>query len=171
MANRRTGTSLAPSGRNTLLTPALQRQICDSVRSGNWLETAAQAAGIDRDTLFSWKRKGRTDVEEGRTSSIYAEFVNPIARAEAECEAAGLARIRGAAERDWRAAAWYLERRHPERWTLNQTVKVEEAKMDGRITTEFILSPEAPTIVTALLDAFERDVKPKLLADQDDARR
>lgn len=165
MANRRTGTSLAPSGRNTLLTRALQRQICNSVRAGNWLETAAQAARIDRDTLFSWKRKGRADIEEGRTNSIYAQFVNAIARADAECEAASVARIRGAAERDWRAAAWYLERRHPERWTLNQTVTVDDAKLDSRITTEFILSPAAPRIVDALLDAFEAQVKPTLLAD------
>ena len=36
--------------------------------------------------------------------------------------------------------------------------------------SEFILSPEAPKIVTALLKAFERDVKPRLLANQADDR-
>lgn len=170
MANRRTGTDLTPSGRNSLLTPALQQQICDSVRAGNWLETAAQAAEIDRDTLFAWKRKGRADLEAGRTNSIYAQFVNAIARAEAECEAASLARICKAAERDWRAAAWLLERRVPDHWVLRQTGTVEPQAPDSFITTEFVLSPEAPRIVDAVFDAFEAQVKPKLVAEQDNAR-
>ena len=169
MANRRTGTNLAPSGRNSLLTQATQGVICASVRSGNWLETAAQMAGIDRDTLFAWKRKGKSDLEAGLTNSIYAQFVNAIARAEADAEAVSVARVRTAAQKDWRAAAWYLERRHSDRWTLNQSVTAEEAHRDRRLTTEFILSPEAPLIVDALFDAYEAQVKAKLPSDQEDA--
>jgi len=162
MPNRRTGTDLRPSGRDSLLTPAMQAQICESVRAGNWLETAAQAAGIDRDTLFAWKRKGMADLEAGRTNSIYGVFVNAVARAEAESEQASLACIQRAGESDWRAEAWYLERRFPERWMLRQQVTVEEAKVDGLITTEFVMSPEAPKIVNALLDAFEAERPAKL---------
>ncbi len=42
--------------------------------------------------------------------------------------------------------------------------------MDGPIATELILSPEAPKIVTALPKAFEQEVKPRLLANQEDDR-
>lgn len=170
MGNRRTGTDLAPSGRNSLLTPAMQARICASVRSGNWLETAAQMGGIDRDTLFAWKRKGKEDLEAGRPNSIYGQFVNAVARAEAEAEAASVLRVLIASQKDWRAAAWYLERRHRDRWTASPTLSVDDGDADGLLTTEFLLSPEAPRLADALLDAFEEQIRPKLLGEESDPR-
>ncbi len=170
MANRRTGTDLTPSGRNSLLTPALQAQICDSVRAGNWLETAAHAVAVTPESISHWKLRGHQDLSDGRGNSIYARFVQALTRAEADAEAASVARIRKAGQKDWRAEAWYLERRYPERWVARQNFTLESAIVDGPINAEFILSGKAADVVDAVFDAFEAQVKPKLLRDQDDSR-
>jgi hypothetical protein len=46
----------------------------------------------------------------------YVEFSNAVEKAMAEAEVAGVNAIVVAAARHWQAAAWMLERKHPERW-------------------------------------------------------
>jgi hypothetical protein len=157
----RSGIGAPGSGGRSALTPEIHRRICDFVRAGSHLNVAAQAAGIDDTTLSRWRTRGKQDEENG-IESPYADLRRDLARAEAEAELTGIMRIRRAADEDWRADAWFMERRFPERWVLRQQVTVEEARIDGPVTTEFVMSPEAPRIVGALLDAFEAEIRPKL---------
>lgn len=99
-------------GRPTKLTPELQRLICDTLRRGAYLETAAALAGVDRTTLQDWLRRGGRE-EDG----IYVDFSRAVQTAQAEAEMRDLDRIDAAAAAGvWQASAWRLERKHAGRW-------------------------------------------------------
>lgn len=85
--------------------------IVNAVRAGNTNETAAAYAGINKDTLYTWMRKGRA-AERG----AYRDFVEALDHALASSEVRDLALIGKAAEEQWQAAAWRLERRYPDRY-------------------------------------------------------
>jgi hypothetical protein len=62
----------------------------------------------------------------------YREFRESIKRAEAQAEVVSVARIRQAAnEGTWQAAAWYLERKHGDRWGRNDKVRQEISGPEG----------------------------------------
>ena len=54
---------------------------------------------------------------ERQPDGPYGEFCRALKRADLEAELACLRQIKEAAQNgDWRAAAWMLERRYPEKW-------------------------------------------------------
>lgn len=117
-------------GRQTLLTPALQERIVGAIRSGAYNETAAAYANIAEKTFYNWLTRGREDAEAGiePEDSIHLQFLQAIEKAQADAEIENLLVVRGAAigkpskegvpgeAQDWKAAAWYLERKHPDRY-------------------------------------------------------
>jgi len=78
-----------PEGAGIKLTEAVQETIVTAIRQGNYLETAAALAGIHRDTLYSWIRKGVTSPEGNR----YRNFSDMLTRAMAQSEAEAVAAI------------------------------------------------------------------------------
>jgi hypothetical protein len=99
-------------GRPTKLTPELQKKIVKLVRDGNYFETAAQAAGIAKSTLYDWLKRGEAGEEP------FAEFSNALKKAEAEAEVDVVATIR-AGLRDapqWQSAMTFAERRWASRY-------------------------------------------------------
>jgi transposase len=108
------------AGRKTKLTPERQATIVRLIRAGNYLETAACAAGIDRVTLREWLKRGANESE-----GIYAEFTDAVNEAAAMAEARSVAIIAKAAEVQWQAAAWMLERKHRHKWGRQATVADE----------------------------------------------
>lgn len=94
-------------GARLKLTKERQAAITNAIEAGCTFKLAAQAAGISETTLYNWLKKG----EEG-AAPIYREFLKEIKKAEATQAAKLLATIEGQASRDWKAAAWILERRH-----------------------------------------------------------
>jgi hypothetical protein len=98
--------------------------VVQALRSGNYLDTCASLAGVHPDTLKQWLKRGAQDptgqTPEGR---LWAR----IAAAMSEAEAIDVARMNRAAQKDWRAAAWVLERRWPERWSLKLQATVAPA--------------------------------------------
>ena len=111
--------------RSFVLDPSLHRRIIDLVRAGNFPDTAAAAVGIERTTVWKWMKEGaalRRLVENDgyipRGHEIdLVSFSNEIERASAESEARDVMLIGKAAEKDWKAAAHRLERRHRSRWS------------------------------------------------------
>ena len=77
------------------------QKICDLLRAGNYLDTAATAAGVHKTTLHRWLRLGR-EQKRGR----YKKFVEAVEKAQGEAEARDVALIAKQAPTDWRAAAW-----------------------------------------------------------------
>src|SRR5438128_12676020 len=94
----------AGPGRGTLLTPAIQQTICEVIAKGNYLSVAASAAGVSESALSKWRRRGR------RGEEPYASLNAAIDAANRDRQISLVATVKTAADADWRAAAWMLER-------------------------------------------------------------
>lgn len=92
-------------------TPEIQAKIVQALRAGNYLETAAAYAGIRKQEVLDWRRRG-----EREESGPYHEFALAVEQALAAAEVRDVAIVAKAAEENWQAAAWRLERMFPERW-------------------------------------------------------
>lgn len=129
--------------RPTKLTPDLQEKICQAIRAGNYLETAAAYAGISKVTLHEWMRRGRREMErveeaEGRArirkkEAPFVEFLNSVEKALAEAEVRDVILIGKAAEVNWQAAAWRLERKFPDRWGRRERQRPEERETGAKV--------------------------------------
>lgn len=75
--------------------------------------TAAKLAGLSREAVDEWYARGEHDEPNG----AFALFRQSIDAAEAEAEAESLRGVRAAGEKDWRAHAAFLGRRHRARWS------------------------------------------------------
>jgi len=116
------------AGRKTKLTEERFKQIVNLVKVGNFASVAASAAGISEATYYGWLKRGREEGEalkEGESGSIFFEFLEAIKKAEGQAEARSIMRIQTASEENWTAAAWYLERKYPDRWGRKDRSKVE----------------------------------------------
>ena len=99
------------TGRKPKLTPDLQKKIVDAIAAGNYNHVAAQYAGIGETSFYRWMAQG-----EEATSGIKREFWLAVKNAEAQAEVDHVALIETAAEDSWQASAWWLERKHNDRW-------------------------------------------------------
>lgn len=99
------------AGRPTKLTREIHDRIVTAIRAGNYIETAAAHAGIHKDTLYHWLKRGRE-----ASSGPYRAFSDAVQKAWADAEIRDVTLIAKAAEKEWTAAAWRLERKFPDRW-------------------------------------------------------
>ena len=91
-----------PKGGPTVLTPEVEAKILGGIRdAGMSLRTACAYAGISDDTLL---RRRKAD----------AEFAARVEHAREMFKAKMVTLISAAAPKNWNAAAWLLERKHPE---------------------------------------------------------
>lgn len=88
-------------GRPTKYTARTIAALEGALEAGVTIRIACDIAGIGEATYFGWARD-------------FPEFSERSTRARAIGVVMNLSLIRGAAERDWRAAAWLLEHCHPE---------------------------------------------------------
>lgn len=137
MSKRKDPSEKKKGGRVLSLTPELSAKICTYLRAGEFLETATWRAGVSINTVRQWLTLGRKGEEP------YAQFDHDVNCAIAEGESADLAIIGAAAETDWRAAAWRLERRAPKRYGMRIRMSVEEAHNELLDALERALDPEA----------------------------
>ena len=93
-------------GRRTKFCPAVQDQIVKAFSVGASYAIAAQSGGVSRSTLYEWMEKGRN-----QGSGQYRSFLNRCEKALGDGAISNLQVIDVAAQKDWRAAAWKLERR------------------------------------------------------------
>lgn len=100
-----------PRGRTPKLTPEIQKVICEGIAAGIDRKHAAARAGISERTMVYWMRRGRD-----KKNKLYVAFVASVKKAEADAVARNVAIIQKAASTAWTAAAWWLERRHPDEY-------------------------------------------------------
>lgn len=100
-------------GRHTKLTPEMQDRIVQAIQAGNYIEVAAQYAGISKGTLYRWLQ----NAEDPSADDIYRDFRDAVESARSAAEVRNVALIQKAAnDGTWQAAAWYLERTSWQRW-------------------------------------------------------
>ncbi len=109
-------------GRPSKLTPELQEKIVTAIRAGNYIETAAAYAGVSKDTLYAWLKRGGREVS---AKSPYHRFSDAVEKALADAEMRDVLLIGKAAEENWQAAAWRLERKFSDRWGRKDHVRAE----------------------------------------------
>lgn len=105
----------APVGRKTKLTEDISEGICAILSFGGYVETAAAAVGVSKKTFYEWLKRGDPDGTRA-VDAPYRAFREQIEKSRAEGESALVAVIRNAAVKDWKAAAWMLERQTPDKW-------------------------------------------------------
>ena len=99
-------------GRPSKLTPDVQEKIVQALRLGNHRKHAAAFAGIDETTLRRWMTRGSNPTDEP-----YASFRAEVEETEAKAKVAAMGCVyKAVIGGDWKAAAWYLERKAPEHY-------------------------------------------------------
>lgn len=131
--------------RPTKLTAEVHEQIISLIKLGNYRETAAAAAGIDRLTLRAWLRKGAAG------NRTYAKFSKEMDKAEAEAESAHVLRIVSASIEDYRAATWILSRKYADKWGDKVQLIVQEQMTLALEKLKKNLEPELFARVMAIL--------------------
>ena len=102
-------------GRPSKCTPEVVTAICDHVRKGNFLETAAWSVGIDDRTLMRWKAWG------AQHRQPYAAFCQAVKQAEADAEIDLVAQVKNPPDKAAAiGGAILLERRFRKRWSRGE---------------------------------------------------
>ena len=109
------------------LSEAQREIIIEAISSGATVTAAAGAAGCSRRTIARWRQRGELD----GASEEERGFLLDYERAEAVAEVRLVQAITTAGAVDWRAAAWMLCHRWPDRWSEKRTIKIEGERNDG----------------------------------------
>lgn len=126
------------------------------IQDGVDFNIAADSARLARSTVFDWLRKGREiqsrddDLNNPSSKDIaYLDFLERFMRARVSPEVKAVESISKSIEKgSWRAAAWILEHRFPERWSPDRIEN--KAQTPGR-TELAVRSSEIEAKVEAIL--------------------
>jgi hypothetical protein len=111
-------------------TPATVKKITDALSAGNTRRAAAAYAGIDVRTMERWARR-------------YAAFAASLLQVEAACEVGHVAAITKAArDGDWKASAWWLERRRHADWGKVDRLEIEITETAARVAAQTGADPD-----------------------------
>jgi transposase-like protein len=138
------------------LTEALRNKIVLAIRAGNYVETAARLNGVSKSLLYEWLKRG--NIRRPPEGCPYVALVEAIQEALAYAEARDLEAIRKAATKDWKAAAWRLERRFPKRWAgryLVHQLAEQKAKQDVQLLLQSVSKHVDPGTLRLVLDDLE----------------
>ena len=127
----------------TKLTPEITEIICQYIEKGNSYETAAQAVGICRPTIYNWMERG----EKGEEPFLH--FLQSIKKAKAKSEIRHIEIIDKAMDKNWTAAAWWLERSNQRDWGNKTEQKIEHTgKFEQPIIFKFEHNASTPSVPT-----------------------
>lgn len=127
------------------LTQEVHDKIVKAITAGAYAVTAAKSAGVGESTYYRWIELG----SKPDSKPVYREFWEAIKEAEANAEISNVALIRTAAQAGtWQAAAWYLERKHADRWGRTSKLQAELSGPGG----DPIRIDDTRAAVLALLD-------------------
>lgn len=129
-------------GRPSKLTPTIKNKLFLMIRTGTPLDSACLCSGLDYSTVRAWIQRGEgTHPTRGKTPE-YEDFAEGYHKAIGECENLLINKIFDATATDWKAAAWLLARRHPDRWAEPKPTSLDDLTVqmasNGLINTEQI---------------------------------
>lgn len=142
--------------RPSKLTPELQKQICVQLKAGNFVETVCDYVGINKTTFYEWIDRGergwKADIDGG-----YVEFSNAVKKAISEVEMQTVKDLRGG-PMNWQAKAWWLERRHPDKWG-NRQKHIHSGPDDGPIEHRHVSELSDEELATIASGGSQRTAK------------
>ncbi len=141
-----------PRGRPAKFTPQIQEKILTVLTVGAYRSDACHYVGIQYETLRAWLRRG-----ERETRGAYFEFAQRVKQAEAAAALKAFGTVRTAMDKNWQAAAWYLERKNPQEWGNRQRHE-HTGKDGGPIRTQLRIGELPPDQRRARLDAIARRI-------------
>ena len=103
-----------PKGKFTL---EVQEALIAAAKAGLMHEDCCAEAGIKTPTLYQWLAEG-----ERFESGAKHDFSVKFREAEKHTMRTAVRTITSKIESDWRAAAWYLERKGPQQWSRQVTM-------------------------------------------------
>lgn len=106
-------------GRPSLLTPERETRLLARIAEGLPLRQAANLAGMSYETLNRWRIQG----EAKGAKPEFRHFWQSLRKAQALAMERLVSRIQKAARKDWKAAAWLLERRHADEFARPQRME------------------------------------------------
>lgn len=99
----------------------VHNQIVSGIATGAYKEHAAAAAGVPSRTMHDWMNRGEgPDADEP-----YLSFAMDVRRAEGKDIVQTTAAITKAEKKDWKAAAWKLERKFPKQFGAKLNIETE----------------------------------------------
>jgi hypothetical protein len=107
------------------------------VSGGNFTSTAVESLGLNSDVVFNFLKKANTEkekIDKYNPAVIYQEILN---QADAKAEMYHVANIAKHAQTNWNASAWYLERKHFEKWG-----RKDKAHISGNLTVDVSVQGE-----------------------------
>ena len=111
---------------STKLKKNIHNAIVRSVANGNWINTAAKAAGLDTRTVQKWIQIGKGEHPTKPPVEPFVSFAEDIEKAMALAEEGLVAQVKDSD--DWRARAWLLERGPTrDRWSQNVLINAQIA--------------------------------------------
>lgn len=132
-------------GRTTHLNDDVQHAVTTAIALGLTRRAAAALGGVSTMTLRNWEERGRAGEEP------YASFLQAMELAEATKEKDVTVSVIDASKSDWRAGAFYLERRVAE-WMPKSNVTTQDMAA-GLI--EIIREEPDPEVRERLLSKIE----------------
>lgn len=163
------------TGRPSLIAdPETLGEFLTAIEAGNYIQTAAELAGISLETIRSWTKRG----EDGEEP--FKQFLGAMKRASARAEALEVQKVRTAGNdpRFWAASMTYLERRHPDKWARRSegndgpkvVVQIGARDADVRVSITAGTEPDRAPL-EAPFQAVALDVEPLALPPTPRARR
>lgn len=138
------------AGRKTVLTPAVHETIVRLVNAGVPIKRAAMSQGVSARAVMNWMARGRASDPEA-PDEPYATFAQEVDAARGVYLSGLVMRVGKASDKDWRAAAWMLERQFKE-FSERKIHEMDQQPQSG-----------ADNIDVSVLDDQERAVFRKLL--------
>lgn len=158
-------------GRPTLLNPTRQAALLKAIEQGMPLKQAAAMAGMSYDTLNNWQNRGQNE----SAPPEYRQFCQQLRHSQAVAMQVHVSSICDAAKRDWRAAAWMLERRFPEDFARQQ--QLEHSGPDGKplmpdpeVNHEVLIRMKKQQGIVDLLKKLGGIIKEKRLQREENAK-
>lgn len=145
-----------------------------ALRAGLHPDAAATVAGVAKDLLRRWRKEIEHDPSDLATLDMLQRAQQAITEAELEA----VSSVRAAwTDGDWRAAAWYLERRHRERWgerkglDVSGEVIVKRVELDASVLEAARARLVRPTSVRTIgpAEVTATGTSPDATSDPDDA--
>ena len=121
---------------------AVRDRLLENLREGMSIVAACTQAGISENTHYRWLE----ECEDG-------EWTEEVNAAKDFAEAVALAKLKrlGDEKADWRAYAWILERRYPDRWGAKKELELNVGSTSDKGTE----------MVTSMITQVQEELKPR----------